>query len=158
MGLRRRERGGSRRRRQFDGRGQWRRLDDGFQIEPILEGFDGRQETIAQTGSGFDKPRALGRIAEGVPKFVDGLVQIAVDVGRRFLGPKAVAQFLAGDESARLFKKSLKNIERLVLKLYADTALSKLPRIQVNLEDAETEGSTRCYVRHSVTGVITGPD
>src|SRR5215471_4260256 len=69
------------------------------------------------------------------------LFDTAVEVDKGIGAPEFLLEFVACDDFAGTVNEQTQNRERLVLKFDADSLLPKFARLQICLEDAETNHS-----------------
>lgn len=132
---------------------RWRRVagDDGRSCQGLRDserhrhGLDRPHEAIAAAWDSFDVTRGIGVVAEDVAKFFDGRIQGVVEIDESVLRPDPLAELLASDQSARLFKKGHENLERLLLAMKADTGLAKDAARKVQFKGGKTN--------HGIVGI-----
>jgi len=100
-----------------------------------------RNETIPASGNRFHKAGVLGSIAQHFAQAHYGIVQSVVEIDKGIAGPKAIAQFFARDNFARLLKKHDQNLKRLLWKFDSETMLAELASLQIHFENTEMQNS-----------------
>ena len=97
------------------------------------------QETVAATGEGFDVGGLIGGIREGLAKFVDGFVEAVFEIHKRFGGPEALLNIVAGDDGSGMLEQHDKDFEGLAGETQLDAMLAKLACGDIHFEGAEAE-------------------
>jgi hypothetical protein len=96
-------------------------------------------ESIASLGQGLNDARSIGRIAQRFAQALDCVIESVVKIYKRIRRPDLALQFLPSDHLARLFQKSLEDLERLLLQFDSNALLAHFARAQVHLEVVEPE-------------------
>jgi hypothetical protein len=71
-------------------------------------------KAIAAFREGLNEPRPGRRISEHVTQLADGLVDRAVEIDERSIGPQPLAKLLSCDHEARMLDQREQQTERLL--------------------------------------------
>src|SRR5216683_570474 len=104
-----------------------------------LQLFDRSNEPVTAAGQGLDKARAVRGVAQHFPEPHHGVVQSVIEIDKSVAWPKALTQFVAGNDFARLFEKDGQNLKRLFGKLEAQTMLAQFEGFKVKIEGAAAD-------------------
>lgn len=107
--------------------------------------LDRRHEAIAAPRDCLDVTWMVGRIEQDFTDPHHGIVQPVIEVNKCVALPKPGAKFLASHYLARALQQQGQDLERLLRQLHTEAVLAKLTGLQVYLENAETNNSSRCY-------------
>ena len=88
-----------------------------------------------------------GRIIESLPEPLHGRVQAMFKIHVGVSGPESLAKLVARNQLAGILEKAEKNLYGLPLKPDFAALLPEFSRTQIDLEDAESEGSRGWYRR-----------
>ena len=109
------------------------------------------QKAVSVPRNRLDIAGTVGGIPQSRSQLVHGLVQAAIEVDKRVLGPKPLPDFFPSDQVTGMLHEKRQYLEGLVLQLDSDAALSQLGRFEVNLKGAKTfcpKDTTRDLHRH----------
>src|ERR1700681_2981058 len=99
---------------------------------------DGSEKAVAATSNRFHKAGVLGRVAQCLPNFADGLVEPMVEIYESVRGPKLSLQLLASNKLARMREKQGKILEGLFLKPDSPAVLAQFAGAKIQLEHSKT--------------------
>jgi hypothetical protein len=99
---------------------------------------DGRNEPITAPMERFNKSGILCRIPKRSAQPLDRGVEAVLEVDERAIRPQAVTNFVARDDFSWLIQHQHQNLERLVLQPHPNALLAELSRLEIYLEDAES--------------------
>jgi hypothetical protein len=81
---------------------------------------DRSDETVSSPRDCLNEDGIVGVVADGSAQAFEDNVQAAIEINVGSVGPKLLAQFLAGDNSAGMLQQLNQNQEGLIRKLDAD--------------------------------------
>jgi hypothetical protein len=106
-------------------------------------GLDPCSEAITASWQGLDKAWCLGRVSQGLPKPLDGIVNSVVEIHEGIVRPESLAELFSGDQLAWLFQKDLQDSEGLFGQPDPRSVVKQFSSGLVYLERAESDPPTR---------------
>ncbi len=113
-------------------------------------------ESVAAPRQRLDKTRTIRRVSQHFAQPHHCVVQPVIEIDKSVPRPKALSQFVAGNDLAGIFQKYGQNLKRLFGQLQPQPMLTQFERFEVNLEDAAAGYFRR--MDWSVHGVNSGCD
>src|SRR4051812_27702361 len=100
---------------------------------------DGRNETVAVSRHRLHKSGVLRVIPQRVPHSAHRAVDRVVEIDKGINAPELLLDLFTGNHFTGTFNQEGQNLQRLVLQLDTDTALSQFPGPQIQFKHSELE-------------------
>jgi hypothetical protein len=81
----------------------------------------------------------LGVVAEGLAELLDGEVEAAVKIAVRFVGPKCLFDFFAGDDSVGVGREEHEEVQRLWGEIDGQSISPELAALGVEFKQVELD-------------------
>jgi hypothetical protein len=94
-------------------------------------------KSISAFGQRLDEARGVGRVSQGVPQAIDGLVEPSIEVDEGVSRPQLLLQLVTCDDLARLGEEQREDRKRLLAEPKLQALLPQFARAQVGLERVE---------------------